>query len=350
MTARRTGLVSSHPSQHPGIDRRRFCLTSLAGALATPLVVQGQQSPRIAVVFDSSPLDTMVGLAPSNPNMRAFLDGLHALGYVDGKTITIERRALEGRMDKLPAVISELLDRKVEVILAAGLGVAVATQRISSTIPIVVVDATYEGPDRVVESLARPGGNLTGLSGAGPGIWQKLLELLKEALPHASRIAVLIRASTGWQPERYVPATEAAAKALGLILSWVTAQSLEDVPATLKEIARQRPDALLVMGFSIFFARRREIASFALQRRLPAVSTYREFVDEGALMSYTDPLPERFRRAATYVDKILKGANPATLPIELPTRYELRINLMTAKTLGLKIPPSLLVRADQVIQ
>ena len=332
--------------------RRAFVAGSLA-FLAAPLAVEAQQAgppPRIAVVFSSSPLDTMMGRQPTNPNMRAFLEGLRELGYIEGTNIVVERRALEGRMDQVPAVIGELLRLKVQVILAAGLPVAVATQRVSSTIPIVVVDATYEGPNRVVESLARPGGNVTGLSGVGPGVTHKLLAFLKEAAPHVSRVTVLTGSPDAWQAERYVSSTEAAAKTLDLTLSWVEAKSLDEVPGALRTAVRQRPDALVIMGFSIFFARRREIATFTLQHRLPAASAYREFVDEGALLSYTDPLPERFRRAAIYVDKILKGANPATLPIELRTKYELRINLKTAKALGLTIPPSLLLRADQVIE
>jgi putative ABC transport system substrate-binding protein len=253
-------------------------------------------------------------------------------------------------MDQVPVVIGELLRLKVQVILAAGLPVAVATQRVSSTIPLVVVDATYEGPNCIADSLARPGGNVTGLTGSGPGIFDKVLALLKEALPRAARIAVLTGSPVAFVPAKYVPNMEAAAKTLGVTLFWVEAKGLDEIPAALEVAVRQRPDALLIMGFSNFFARRREIAAFIVQRRLPAASTYREFADEGLLMTYADPLPGRFRRAATYVDKILKGANPANLPIELPTKYELRINLKTAKALGLTIPPSLLLRADQVIE
>jgi putative ABC transport system substrate-binding protein len=334
------------------MNRRAF-VTGLGAMLAATRAVEAQQVPsRVAVVVGSSPLTTMMGAQPTNLNMRAFLEGLRDLGYVEGRNILIERRALEGRMDQVPAVIGELLRLKVEVILAAPLDVALAIKGISSTIPIVVVDASHEGPNRIADSLARPGGNVTGLSGAGPGIAHKLLALLKEAVPHASRVTVLTGSTDAWvwQPDRYMPSMEAAAKSLGLTLSWVEAKSLDEVPGALQVAVRQRPDAVLIMGFAIFYARLREIAAFIVQRRLPAASTYREFVDEGLLMSYADPLPERFRRAATYVDKILRGATPATLPIELPTKYEVRVNLKTAKALGLTIPPSLLLRADQVIE
>jgi putative ABC transport system substrate-binding protein len=169
--------------------------------------------------------------------MRAFLEGLRELGYIEGKNIVVERRALEGRMDQVPAVIGELLRLKVQVILAAGLPVGVATQRISSTIPIVVVDATYEGPNRIADTLARPGGNVTGLSSSGTSGPVKVLELLKEALPRAARIAALTGNPGAWDPARYMPSMEAAAKILTLTLSWVEAKTLDEIPAALQVAA-----------------------------------------------------------------------------------------------------------------
>jgi putative ABC transport system substrate-binding protein len=221
------------------VNRRSF-VTGLGAVLVAPLGVEGQQTaapPRIAVVFSHSPLSTMMGLEPINPNMRAFLEGLRELGYIEGKNIVVERRALEGRMDQVPAVIGELLRLKVQVILAAGLPVGVATQRISSTIPIVVVDATYEGPNRIADTLARPGGNVTGLSSSGTSGPVKVLELLKEALPRAARIAALTGNPDAWDPARYMPSMEAAAKILTLTLSWVEAKTLDEIPAALQVAA-----------------------------------------------------------------------------------------------------------------
>jgi putative ABC transport system substrate-binding protein len=210
--------------------KRRALVSGALALFAAPLAAEAQQaSPRIAVVFSHSPLATMMGVEPTNPNMRAFLEGLRELGYIEGKNIVVERRALEGRMDQVPAVIGELLRLKVQVILAAGLPVAVATQRVSSTIPIVVVDATYEGPNRVADSVARPSGNVTGLSGSGRGA-EKILELLKEAVPRAARIAALTGSPDAWDPARYVPSMEAAAKTLSLTLSWVEAKGLDEIP------------------------------------------------------------------------------------------------------------------------
>jgi putative ABC transport system substrate-binding protein len=337
------------------VDRRRFLLTSGACAMILPLAAEAQAAdkvPRIGVVFSRSPLVTMLGPEPSNPGMRAFLQGLSELGYVEGQNILIERRALEGRLDRVPDVIAEMSRLNVEVLLAAGREVAVAARRVTTTLPIVVVDATYEGEHRLVESLARPGGNVTGLGVTQP-YGPKQLQLLKEMVPSAARVAVPIepRDSPGLGVmERSVEPLKAVASRLGVSLTWTEVKGVDAIQASLAAVIRQRPDALLVLGFPTLFATRRQIAAAALQHRIPTMCGYREFVDEGALMTYTDPLPEKLRRAASYVHRILRGAKPADLPIELPTKFELRINLKTAKALGLTIPPSLLLQADEVIE
>jgi putative tryptophan/tyrosine transport system substrate-binding protein len=323
------------------------------GTFVVAPIVEAQHrgtSPRIAVVFGVSPLATMQGAEPSHPYMRAIMQGLRELGYVEDQNIVIERRSLEGRYDRASEVFADLIRLHVQVIVAAPADVARAARRVTTTVPIIVGDAFDDGPDPLVASLARPGGNVAGLGASPLAFSQKALELLKEVVPQVSRVAVLTEVLTPELVETRVRPTEAAARTLGFTLSWTEVKNVEQVAGALDATARHHPGALLVPGGATMFAARRQIAAFALRHRLPTVTSYRELVEEGALIFYNYDNREIYRRAATYVDKILKGAKPSDLPIERPTRFYLVINAKTAHALGLTIPRSLLLRADQVIQ
>jgi putative ABC transport system substrate-binding protein len=321
-------------------------LGTLAGAPRVEAQHRGP-APRIAVVFGGSPVATMLGAEPANPLMRALLTGLRELGYVEDQNLIIERRSLEGQYDRAPEVFAELLRLRVQVIVAAPRATARAAQRATTTIPIVTGAVTVDGPEPLVASPARPGGNITGLAAAPFQFGPKLLELLKEALPGVVRVAILIEPDTGneWRGQ-----TEAAARTLGLTLAWTEVEGVDQVADALEAAVRHQPDALVVSGAARLFATRRQIAAFALRHRLPMVAWLREMVEEGALMSYGYDLPEIYRRAATYVDKLLKGATPADLPIEMSHKFSLVINLKTAEALGITIPPVMLFRADEVIR
>jgi ABC-type uncharacterized transport system substrate-binding protein len=264
----------------------------------------------------------------------------------------IEYRDAEGKPERLSALAAELVALKVDVIVAAGAPHALAVKQTTRTIPIVFAVAADPVTDGLVTSLARPGGNVTGLSSFGPELVGKRLELLRQAVPGVSRVAVL------WQPggsgERtdkdMLKRAEVAARALGVRLQFVEARGPADIDRAFSDMTRERADALIVLGSPMFFAERRRLVDLAAKHRLPALYSARDSVDAGGLMSYGQNFADLFRRAATYVDKILKGAKPADLPVEQPTKFELVINLRTAKALGLTIPPSLLARADQVIE
>ena len=283
---------------------------------------------------------------------EAFLHGLRDLGYVQGRNLVIEYRDAEGKLDRLSALAAELVALKVDVIFAPSTVAAPIAKQATTTLPIVfalVADPVGSG---LVTSLGRPGGNVTGLSVLGTEIVGKKLELLKQAVPEASRVAVL------WQPgspdERaqrdQLKEAEVAARALGMRLQFVEARGPGDFDGAFSDIVRGRAGALIVLGHVGFFSERRRLVHLMAKNRLPAVYAAREFVDAGGLMSYAVNFQDVFRRCAVYVDKILKGAKPGDLPVEQPTKFELVINLKTAKSLGLAIPPSLLQRADQVIE
>ena len=264
----------------------------------------------------------------------------------------IEYRDAEGKLERLPALAAELVALKVDVIVAAGTPAALAAKQATRTLPIVFAAAADPVASGLVTSLARPGGNVTGLSILAPELVGKCLEQLKQAVPGVSRVAVL------WQPgglgERtekdMLKGAEVAARALGVRLQFVEARGPADFDRAFSDMTRARAGALTVLASAMFFSERRRLVDLAAKNRLPAVYPLREFVDAGGLMSYGPNLADLFRRAATYVDKILKGAKPGDLPVEQPTKFELVINLKTAKALGLTIPPSLLQRADQVIE
>jgi len=329
------------------VQRRQFLIA--AGALlATPLAADGQQAAKVARIGHLSP-----NLA-AGPHLRdAFLQGLRDLGYVEGRNVVIEYRDAEGKLERLPALAAELVALKVDVILADGgtLGPRVAMQA-TTTIPIVFTSAADPVGSGLVTSLARPGGNVTGLSALGPELVGKRLELLKQAVPGIDRVAVLRGGSTLGERvlKDMLEAADVAARALGVQPQFIEARGPDEFARAFSAMTSARAGALTVLPSNMFVRERRRLVDLAAKNRLPAVYTSREFVDAGGLMSYGAHQPDLFRRAATYVDKILKGAKPGDLPIEQPTKFELVINLKTAKDLGLTIPQSVLARADELIQ
>ena len=328
------------------MDRRAFLGALASGLLAAPLAAEGQPAVKV-------PRIGYLALNPAaNPHLHeAFRQGLRDLGYVEGHNVVIESRDAEGKLERLPALAAELVALKVDVLVAQPTVSALAAKQATGTIPIVfpVAEPVTSG---LVTSLARPGGNVTGLSVLAPEMAGKSLELLKQAIPGVSRVAGL------WQPGALPERTtkdmrkeaEVAARALGVRLQFVEARGPDDFDRAFSEMTRARPGALTVLGGSMLFSERRRLVDLVAKNRLPAMYPWREGVEAGGLMAYGPDLADLFRRAATYVDKILKGAKPGDLPVEQPTKFELVINLKTAKALGLTIPQSLLQRADQVIE
>ncbi|HKZ07504.1 MAG TPA: ABC transporter substrate-binding protein [Methylomirabilota bacterium] len=280
----------------------------------------------------------------------AFLQGLRDLGWVEGKTIVIEYRWAEGKSDRIPALVAELVRLKVDVIFAGNHAVAVAAKNATRTIPIVMATAADPVGLGLVESLARPGGNVTGLTfSVGTDIAGKWLELLKETVPKVRRVAVLSNPANP-SHARAIENVIVAARAVGVQLQLLEARGPNEFDTAFAAMARERAEALLVMLDPFFSFHRARLSDLAAKGRLPAMYGSREHPEAGGLMSYGADFRHNFRRSATYVDKILRGAKPADLPIEQPTKFELVINLKAAKVLGLIIPPSLLLRADHVIE
>jgi putative ABC transport system substrate-binding protein len=281
--------------------------------------------------------------------VTAFREGLREHGYVEGENIVIEYRWAEGNYQRFPDLVADLVKRKVDLILTAGTPGALAAKRATQTIPIVMAvtgDAVATG---LVSSLARPGGNLTGLTTMVPDLEGKRLEILREVLPKLVTVVVLLNTSnplTAIQWEQ----TKTGAKALGIQLQPIELQRPEDFKDAFARIARQRPDAMMMVADRFQLAHRTQIVEFVAKTRLLAIYPYRDFVVAGGLMSYGPSYEDLFRRSATYVDKILRGAKPSDLPIEQPTKFEFLVNQKTAKMLGVAIPPSLLLRADHVLE
>ena len=329
----------------PWLRTLGLLVTLALGILAAPLAANAQQPakvPRIGYLATSSP-------STGDYYAKAFRQGLRELGYVEGQNIVIEYRWALGRYEQLPALATELARLKVDVIFANGASPSLAARRATETIPIVF--ATSGDPVEVglVPSLARPGGNLTGLGGSEAEVIQKRLELLTEVVPGVTRVAVL------WNPAGPVgpPAVkkiEVAAQALRVQLQPVGVRDPTELDSAFSAMTRGRAGALMVIQDAMFFVHQTRLLALVAKSRLPASYGRIQDVEAGGLMSYAPSYPDMFRRAASYVDKILKGAKPADLPVEQPTRFELVINLKTAKALGLTIPQSVLMRADQVIQ
>ncbi len=323
------------------IDRRTFLTGAGAVLLAAPLAAEAQQQaakiPRIGILRLGSPPD---------PYVEVFRQKLYELGYVENRSIAIDVRYASGDPDQL--VAAELARRKVDVLLASGLPAIVAAKHATTVIPIVFA-ATGGDPvaDGLVASLARPGGNLTGLTIGPPELEGKRLELLKEASPGLSRVAALVNPAGEALKLR---AAESAARKLGVTLQTQEVREPGEFEGAFVTMRKGRPDALIVLSDSLFTSQRARIVDFAAKSRLPAVYDVRLFPESGGLMSYGPDIADLFRRSATYVIKILKGAKPADLPVEQPTKFELVINLKTAKALGLTVSAALLGRADEVIQ
>jgi putative tryptophan/tyrosine transport system substrate-binding protein len=283
--------------------------------------------------------------------LEAFRQGLRELGWVEGQNIVIEYRYAEGRPDRLPGLADELVRLKVDVIVASPTPAALAARNATRTIPIVGMSLTEPVAVGLVASLARPGGNVTGVAyGFDTDIFGKQLELLKEVIPKVRRVAILSNPGSSPTQPLIMSSVEGAARSLGLQLQLLEARGPGEFDGAFAVMAKERAGALLVTGGPVFFLHRARLAELAVKNRLPSMSTQGQWVEAGGLMSYGPSFPDLYRRAATYVDKILKGARPADLPIEQPTKFELVINLKTAQALGLTIPRSLLQRADQVIE
>jgi putative ABC transport system substrate-binding protein len=278
-----------------------------------------------------------------------FINGLRALGYADGRNVVLDDRDADGRIDRLPALAAELVALKVDVIVAPSTPAAQAAKQATTTIPIVFAGAAEPVTDGLVVSLARPGGNLTGLSNVSADLVGKRLELLKQAVPKLTRVAVFWHPAPGRTDEDMLKTADAAARALGMQLQPVEARGPADFDRAFADVARAGAGALTVLPIATFFSERRRIIEMAARNRMPAMYTSRRFVEDGGLMAYGADLTDLLRRAATYADRILKGARPSDLPVEQATKFELVINRGTAKALGLTIPQSVLLSADEVI-
>jgi len=326
--------------------KRREFITLLGGAAAAwPLVAHAQQAakiPRIGLLSPFSPANTAIW-------HKAFLRGLRDLGWVDGKNIAIEYRYAEGRNDHLPGLIADLARLKVDIIVTTVTIDTLAAKNAANAIPIVMVAAGDPVATGIVASLARPGGNITGLSQMATDLTGKRLELLKEIAPNISSMAVLLNPDN---PISRLSGNEIdlPARKMKVEVHLLEVRSIGDLNKAFQQAAKARMDALAIMPDPVFVTNLKRIADFAIQNRLPSMFHLREFADVGGLMSYGVDRTDLFRRAAIFVDKLLKGASPANLPIEQPTKFELAINLKTANALGLTVPPSLLAIADEVIE
>jgi len=326
--------------------KRRQFLALVGGAVtAAPSAMAAQEArklPRIGFLGNST--------ATLEANLVGpFREALRDLGYVEGRNILIEYRWAEGNYDRFPTLIAELIGLKVDVIVTAGTPAALAVKKATASIPLVMVAVGDPVGTGLVASLRRPGGNATGLTSIAPELEGKRLELLKEALPRVSRVAVLWNPANAYQigSEKEV---QAAAKVLRISIVSLPVRSSGELGNALAAIASEHADAVLVLADRLFLHNRERIADFAITNRVPGMNAYRELVEAGGLMSFGPSYAVMHRQAATYVDKILKGSNAGDLPIEQPAKFELVINLKTAKALGLTIPQPLLLRADQVIQ
>jgi ABC-type uncharacterized transport system substrate-binding protein len=323
------------------IDRRAFITMVGGSVLAGPLAVEAQQTVKVP----------RVGFLRSGPPPQAFVkgfeQGLRELGYVEGQNIIIEYRFTDGSTSQLPNLVTDLLQLKVDVVLASGTEAVLATKNLTRTVPIVMAGVNDPIDSGLVSSLSRPGANITGVSLMSVDLVTKRVQLLKELVPRFSRFAVVGHPAHPSYAAQ-IRAAEAGARALGVQLEIIGVGGPNDFEAAFK--AARRAQALIQLDDVLLTSHRALLADLALGNRLPAIYGFRGWVEAGGLMSYGPNFAEVYRRAAAFVDKILKGAKPADLAVEQPTKFELAINLKTAKTLGLTIPPSLLLRADQVIE
>ena len=326
------------------MDRRTFVGALGGGFIALPLLARAQRTatmPRIGILATGS---------LANPLNDAFHQGLREQGYAEDRNLLIESRSAEGHPERLPALAAELVALNVDVIVTNGAAAIRAAKSSTATIPIVMAFVNDPVAAGFVASLARPGGNITGLTTVESALVKKRLELLAQAVPRIARVAVLQYARDPAQSSIWWQDLQAAAKSLAIRLQAVDVEDPKDFVAAFAAMRAKRADALIVLTSSFFFLHRIAIAELAAQNRIPAAFENRQFVEAGGLLSYGPSYADMFRRAATYVDKILKGAKPADLPVAQPIKFELVINVKTAKALGLTIPQSIMVRADEVIQ
>lgn len=328
------------------MKRREFLGFAVAAIAIWPLATNAQPAakiPRIGYLASN--------LANQGP-LEAFRQGLRDLGYVEGRNVVIEFRDAQGKLEPLQALASELVALKVDVIVASSTAAALAAKQATMIIPIVFGTVPDPVATGLVASLARPGGNVTGLSNLNADLIGKCLEYLTQAVPGAKRVAVLSQPGAfGERTEQeMLKAAEIAARALGIQIHFVEARGPSDIDKAFSEITLARPDAAIVLVSGMLLGERKRLVDLSASNRLPVLYTFRELADAGGLMSYGTSLSDLFRRAASYVDKILKGAKPADLPVEQPVKLELVINLKAAQALGLTVPPTLVARADQVIE
>jgi putative ABC transport system substrate-binding protein len=328
------------------IDRRAFVAAVAGGLLAVPLVAESQPAGK---VYRIGLLDYAAPDPARQVWWNAFRQQMRDLGYVEGQNVTFEPRWAQGDDDRLPKLAADLVGLKVDLIVTGGQNAALAAKRATATIPIVTATGTDPVALGLAASLRQPGGNVTGMTSISSELASKRLELLRIVAPRASRIAIL------WDERNpasrlSVAGTEAAAKPAGLTIQSVPVRSPAEIEAAFATLVRDRAGALIIVPSPAIFSHRKRFVELAMKHRLPTVVGSREYVEAGGLASYGPDYPDQFRHAAVHVDKILKGAKPGDLPVEQPTKFELVINLKTAKALGLTIPPSLLQRADQVIE
>jgi putative tryptophan/tyrosine transport system substrate-binding protein len=324
--------------------KRREFITLLGGAAAAwPIAARAQQAGKTSRIGWLQP-----GPIP-DPWVKGFRQGLQEFNYVEGKNLIIEYRWGDGSFDRLPAMAGELVGLNPDVIISVNTAALLALQKVTTTIPIVMLGTADPVGLGLVRSLARPGANITGMSVMAPELSQKRLQLLKEVVPDLDRVTVL---SNPGNPAVILALqeTQTAAQVLGLTLHSVDVREPSEIDLALSTIAREPPGALALLIDTMIHSQRVPIVAFAVKHRLPTISPFREFAEAGGLLAYGPQLPDLLRRAVGLIDKILRGERPANLPVQQPTKFELIINLKTAKALGLEIPPTLLARADEVIE
>ena len=329
------------------MNRRKLLVAVGLGALAAALPSIAQQQGKIWRIGFLAPRSRPTS---SDPDVySAFPQGMRELGYVEGKNFVVEWRFADGKFERLPGLAAELVKMKVDVIVAAGTVATEVAQRATTTIPIVIAASVDPVGSGFVKSLARPGGNITGLSLATSDFSPKHLELLMTVVPKLSRVAVLVSPDNSAHPG-VLKSIQAAAQKLGVQVLPVSARTPEDIERGFAVMKREHAEAVIVAADAFFVLQRRQIVELALKHRLASMAPNREYAAAGGLMSYGQNVADFYRRAATFVDKILKGAKPGELPIEQPAIFELVINRKTAKTLGISLPQELLLRADRVIE